>query len=821
MNQISESHTENIAPHEPQPHPESATSDAHKQLDFDNILGGDVKESTRLSNICVWKCEQCRDSGTEVLSLTSYEIQNADNQKCLPIGRAWPQKCDRCLKASPQELQCSKPLLNIRQRGVRLSKSEAAADSQTQTTTETPEDQDTESENDDKMSIVESDGSPESYASRDTGSSDEEYEQTPRSRAPIKMEASQKESRRLPMPAPLPPFDREDHHPASAYLSLAEGEFRILSLAPGGQKDEVVVSFLPAAVGNPPSYTAISHLWGGGQQSSVKISLLDTHHKSHFVYIRGNLYAALQNLRHRFRPTLLWVDALCVDRSSPEDTNNNMAMKRFIFRNAQNVCFWLSDKDPNFKAAFNFIPHILDIAGIDKLLQNKESVAGWVAFVALLRNPIFSRLWLIQELALARNATLHAGHLATHYLDFVDAMSIFLSCRLEISKLLRKHNVDPKDLFDHKTAATEQFVMLTTKALRITATGKTHRQFTLESLVLQTKEFVVSHPHDRIYSLLALARDFGVAYDKRLLPPRESFFSSPLRIDYARNLSDVCRDFVAHVIDSSGSLDIICRHWMRRVDADLPTYIRPLSSSHLRLDADSSDNGDIDCLLGAPGRSYYSASNSLIARYEIGSSSIQQRASIMFRGLRADRIQSLGPRAVAGLIQREWLTLGGCNSETNSIDEIPEAFWRTLVADRGPNGSVTPLWYHRAFAHCLSHRNPNGDMSIARLIAESEAGSSLVTEFLSRVQSVICDRKFLISKDHQWFGLAPDGTEIGDIVCILCGCSVPVILREGSGDDTGCWRLVGECYVHGIMDGEVTEAFLTGRMKAFETFELI
>jgi hypothetical protein len=705
--------------------------------------------------------------------------------------------------------------------GVTLSKSEAAPDSKTQTTTDIPEYKDTESENDDKMSIVEGDGSPESYPSRDTSSSDEKYEQTPRSRAPIKMEASQEEPRRLPMPAPLPPFDREDQHPASAYLPLAEGEFRILLLAPGGQKDEVVVSFITASLGNLPRYTAISYLWGGGQQSSVKITLLDTHRKSHSVYIRGNLYAVLQNLRHRFRPTLLWVDALCVNRSSAEETNNNLAMKRFIFRNAQNVCFWLSDKDPNFKAAFNFIPHILDIAGIDKLLQNKEFVAGWVAFVAFLRNPIFGRLWLIQELALAQNATLHAGHLATHYLDFVDAMSIFLSCRLEISKLLRNHNVDPKDLFDHKTAATEQFVTLTTKALRITATGKTQRQFTLESLVLQTKKLDVSHPHDRIYSLLALARDFGETYDEQMLPRRDSFPNMPLRIDYARDLSDVCRDFVAHVIDSSGSLDIICRHWVRRVDADLPTYIRPLSSSHLRLDADTSENGDIDCLLGAPGHSYYSASNSLIARYEIGSSPIQQRAPIIFRGFRADGIQSLGPRAVAGLIQREWLTLGGCNSETNSIDEIPEAFWRTLVADRGPSGSVTPLWYHRAFAHCLSHRNPNGDINIARLIAQSEAGSSLITEFLDRVQSVICDRKFLISKDHQWFGLAPDGTEIGDIICILCGCSVPVILREGSGDDTGCWRLVGECYVHGIMDGEITEAHLTSGILEFESFELI
>jgi len=53
MNQISESHTENIAPHEPQPHPESATSDAHKQLDFDNILGGREGKHETIKYLCL------------------------------------------------------------------------------------------------------------------------------------------------------------------------------------------------------------------------------------------------------------------------------------------------------------------------------------------------------------------------------------------------------------------------------------------------------------------------------------------------------------------------------------------------------------------------------------------------------------------------------------------------------------------------------------------------------------------------------------------------------------------------------------------------
>ena len=37
--------------------------------------------------------------------------------QCLPEGRIWPQKCDRCLQHRPEALGCSEPELNNRKRG--------------------------------------------------------------------------------------------------------------------------------------------------------------------------------------------------------------------------------------------------------------------------------------------------------------------------------------------------------------------------------------------------------------------------------------------------------------------------------------------------------------------------------------------------------------------------------------------------------------------------------------------------------------------------------------------------------------------------------
>jgi hypothetical protein len=51
-------------------------------------------------------------------------------------------------------------------------------------------------------------------------------------------------------------------------------------------------------------------------------------------------------------------------------------------------------------------------------------------------------------------------------------------------------------------------------------------------------------------------------------------------------------------------------------------------------------------------------------------------------------------------------------------------------------------------------------------------------------------------------GLAPFEAVVGDMICMLWGCSVPVILRDLGGKKC---QLIGECYVHGIMHGEFLE----------------
>ena len=61
-------------------------------------------------------------------------------------------------------------------------------------------------------------------------------------------------------------------------------------------------------------------------------------------------------------------------------------------------------------------------------------------------------------------------------------------------------------------------------------------------------------------------------------------------------------------------------------------------------------------------------------------------------------------------------------------------------------------------------------------------------------------------------GLFPRGTQAGDGICVFFGALVPFVVRPHKS--SGSYQLIGECYVHGIMDGEILQ------MPGLETEEI-
>jgi len=147
------------------------------------------------------------------------------------------------------------------------------------------------------------------------------------------------------------------------------------------------------------------------------------------------------------------------------------------------------------------------------------------------------------------------------------------------------------------------------------------------------------------------------------------------------------------------------------------------------------------------------------------------------KGFQLAAINKVSPSSTAGVILRESLRMGGWTGIENNIYSVPDRIWRTLIADRDSEGQIPPRWYQRVCLRCLEIADTfnNGNLNIGQLLQED---SEMLRIYLTRVRNITWGRKFFTSEKGDLFGLCPTATRQGDLVCILFGCSVPVILRE-------------------------------------------
>jgi hypothetical protein len=82
----------------------------------------------------------------------------------------------------------------------------------------------------------------------------------------------------------------------------------------------------------------------------------------------------------------------------------------------------------------------------------------------------------------------------------------------------------------------------------------------------------------------------------------------------------------------------------------------------------------------------------------------------------------------------------------------------------------------------------------------SESFQKQSRSYTSALQDTLYGWRFVVTK-MGFVGVVPNMADIGDAVTILKGGLVPFILRK-SVERPGAFRLVGECYIHGIMHGE-------------------
>jgi hypothetical protein len=92
---------------------------------------------------------------------------------------------------------------------------------------------------------------------------------------------------------------------------------------------------------------------------------------------------------------LLWVDALCIDQNAVSEKSQQVSLMADIFRQADNVVVWLGKPD-------SALEHVIGV-----YYRRGSTEKGYFEKVA--RRSYFERLWICQELGLARYVNLFDG----------------------------------------------------------------------------------------------------------------------------------------------------------------------------------------------------------------------------------------------------------------------------------------------------------------------------------------------------------------------------------------------------------------------------
>lgn len=84
------------------------------------------------------------------------------------------------------------------------------------------------------------------------------------------------------------------------------------------------------------------------------------------------------------------------------------------------------------------------------------------------------------------------------------------------------------------------------------------------------------------------------------------------------------------------------------------------------------------------------------------------------------------------------------------------------------------------------------------------------------ISGEVCYKRTLFLTKGGYMGLAPPLTQQGDLIYVMRGCNKPVAIRKARSqrpNEGWTYSLVGECYVYGMMNGEVMQDVRVGRFN--------
>jgi Heterokaryon incompatibility protein (HET) len=578
---------------------------------------------------------------------------------------------------------------------------------------------------------------------------------------------------------------------AYAYMKLSSpSAFRIMQLH--GEIDGHDISFKlhEADWSNPPSYEAISYVWG-----DTKMNTTITCDGCN-LEVSPNLKDCLHHLRLKDSSRYLWADAACIDQENTEERARQVRNMRKIYQNAEKVIVWLgTDKDGKAECASQVVNDLstrwVAEAGISLHdLQSMGDLSSVVSEMAphelhfdhqtiglllwLFKRSWFSRLWVLQEVANAKVIDVQCG---TQHFSW--------DCLCLVATFIK--------LWTSTPFLDEAFLETYFKNAYIMRRQDFHARLSPPAMLDWAREFQTTDPLDRIYAMLGFT-----AFTK---------WNLCIPIDYAFPKMKLYTIVAAQMIEKHGLAVLSYVQHIDVVDENSPSWVPSWDCKYFSYTIGYANDG-----IQPP----WSASKSISAQTGFD----LPRAVLKLGGIIVDTCD----RAIQiEVIQDEWFESELLNLYTSNefpIAEPPTGQTRLQVL------SATLVAGHRMIKKCqccdearimccdlaaylvrCGEKSGQSDKITQEVKDLAEHGDGETFRIAARNY---CWYRSIFSSKKGYCGIGSNCTRPGDLICVLFGGRVPYILRP-KGNDYQC---LGEAYIHGLMNGEVVDMWKSGELEA-------
>ena len=207
-------------------------------------------------------------------------------------------------------------------------------------------------------------------------------------------------------------------HPIYESLDNDKRQARFMRMLHNGKK-HIQCELATFPVDDPPEYVALSYCWTKAPPT-CQIEL-----NREAFYVRPNLYAYLELMREEEQTWWIFIDALCINQEDLHERNTQVHLMGDIYGNAVETIAWQGAEGNLDDETARRLSRICDgTTNVSELFDSPDECSRRVtrkAFMdAFLNRRYWSRVWIVQELVVARLVILRYQSLVLP-LEYLDA----------------------------------------------------------------------------------------------------------------------------------------------------------------------------------------------------------------------------------------------------------------------------------------------------------------------------------------------------------------------------------------------------------------